>query len=258
MSEVKVGAVLREGPLPATRLDADRVNSLVDARGVRGESEVRLPQVTPISRQIGGSCVANAFCDGLEILKGIEDPSSVEQLSRSALYYWSRCRHGAQDKDEGTYPSAAAAQLLTVGVVPEKLWEHTEEHLFKAPPVRLTMMAAANRVQGVHQIADKGVSLLDTVEWSVRAGMPVVCCLELTQGFRDPSWDAVLDAGGATWGSHAMLVVGFRHGSTGREYLLRNSWGTGWGNGGYVWITAKLLQEAFGLFMLTLMKGLVY
>jgi hypothetical protein len=242
-----------EGPFPRTRLDESLLTSM--SIQTAAAVEVILPEVTPISDQVGGSCVANAFCDGQEILQGLSG-QKVVQISRSAAYTWSRMHDGTFPEDKGTYPASMAKIFQVTGVLPESVWPHTEENLTRAVPVNLTMQAADSRVQGIHEIREKGEYRADLVTQSLRSGMPVVFCLHLTQDFRRPP--EVIDAShGVTWGSHAMLLTGFRLREGKRQFLVRNSWGRYWGNNGYVWITQKLLDEAFGLYLLTMNAELV-
>ncbi len=41
---------------------------------------------------------------------------------------------------------------------------------------------------------------------------------------------------------HAVVLQGYRLGPTGREFLFQNSWGTGWGLGGYLWVPESMLR----------------
>ncbi len=45
--------------------------------------------------------------------------------------------------------------------------------------------------------------------------------------------------------SHAVTLVGYRPSASGRQFLIKNSWGTVWGNGGYAWIEEQTLQKNF-------------
>jgi hypothetical protein len=42
---------------------------------------------------------------------------------------------------------------------------------------------------------------------------------------------------------HAILLAGYKMTPDGLLFLVHNSWGTGWGDGGYAWIHEKTLQE---------------
>jgi hypothetical protein len=41
---------------------------------------------------------------------------------------------------------------------------------------------------------------------------------------------------------HAVVLQGYRLGPMGREFLFQNSWGTGWGLGGYLWVPESMLR----------------
>jgi len=51
------------------------------------------------------------------------------------------------------------------------------------------------------------------------------------------------------YGGHAMCVVGYDDNKYGGAFEIQNSWGTDWGNEGYIWITysdfAKFVDEAY-------------
>jgi C1A family cysteine protease len=42
-------------------------------------------------------------------------------------------------------------------------------------------------------------------------------------------------------GGHAVAIVGYRPG----RFIVRNSWGTDWGDGGFAYASAAYAQEAF-------------
>jgi hypothetical protein len=46
-------------------------------------------------------------------------------------------------------------------------------------------------------------------------------------------------------GGHAVALVGFRPstGGSGRQYLVHNSWGKGWGDGGYAWVSEAMVKQ---------------
>ena len=46
-------------------------------------------------------------------------------------------------------------------------------------------------------------------------------------------------------GDHAVAVVGFRWANGQRQFLLHNSWGTDWGERGFVWMTESSLKRHF-------------
>jgi hypothetical protein len=50
-------------------------------------------------------------------------------------------------------------------------------------------------------------------------------------------------------GGHAVALVGYRSTASGRQFLVHNSWGKGWGDGGYGWVSEAMvkarIREAF-------------
>ncbi len=53
----------------------------------------------------------------------------------------------------------------------------------------------------------------------------------------------VLPPPGSYYGSHALLAQGYRATATGTQFLVQNSWGTGWGQGGFVWIPEDIFKS---------------
>jgi C1A family cysteine protease len=58
-----------------------------------------------------------------------------------------------------------------------------------------------------------------------------------------------------------MIVVGVRTGSSGsREFLLRNSWGAGWGENGHVWVDESYIawEQTSDTWVVTRVPSLVF
>jgi hypothetical protein len=51
-----------------------------------------------------------------------------------------------------------------------------------------------------------------------------------------PDWD---DAPSG----HAVVISGYRDTPSGKQFLIHNSWGTSWGDGGYAWISERMVQK---------------
>lgn len=251
------------GPSLKTSLDTQLLDRCVaDMRAYKDvvhHDLVVLDDFTPISRQVGGSCVANAFVDGLEILMGLRTRQPVPQLSRMAAYSWSRARHGETDRDNGTYPYYMAQQLQLVGTLLESRWPNTKDNLLRCPPNHLIVEASDNRVEGIHQIEETGQALCDMVEWALRGGCPVEAAAGVNDAFQNVGAGEVVDAiTSGIEGGHSMLLTGVRLKAHGvREFLLRNSWGEDWGTKGRTWVTEAFVRRMYDPFLLTLMKDLV-
>jgi hypothetical protein len=201
--------------------------------------EFIIPELTPISNQLSiGSCVANAWCDAMEILDGLEGTDKVEQLSRLFLYYISRYLHMATDRDEGTYLRAAAHQLRKIGVVLEEHFKYQNSNVYpEEVPLGLYTMASNNRLVNFYRVESGGPERLEELELAIRAKHPAVFGAPVNQEFCDYRGDGTVFTRPDSWkGRHAMIIVGVRKRAGRFEFLLRNSWGTGWGDNGHVWV----------------------
>lgn len=59
------------------------------------------------------------------------------------------------------------------------------------------------------------------------------------KNFAIPDWTTSEISGG-----HAITMSGYRENAQGkREYLIHNSWGTSWGDGGYAWVSENMVQK---------------
>ncbi len=198
-----------------------------------------IADLTPISNQGSiGSCVANAWCDALEILDGLEGSDELEQLSRLFLYYLSRYMHSAIREDKGTFLRAAAHQLRKIGVVLEKYFPYEQANVFpEEVPLDLYTLASNNRLVNFYRVVTSGLDRLGELELAIRANHPVVFGAPVSQQFCDYRGDGTVFTRPDAWvGRHAMIIAGVRRRTSRFEFLLRNSWGTGWGDGGRVWV----------------------
>jgi C1A family cysteine protease len=227
-------------------LPFDKLRGALSARDVQSYC---IPEYTPISDQgLAGTCVANALCDGLEMLLGLEAVEQrTVQLSRRHLYWVARVTHGATDVDAGTYLHAAAWQLQEVGVCEEKYFPYSdrERDLIVSPPLSTYNMASANRVSHHVRLVTRGKALGDDVAHSVRADHPVAFGTLVYPSFMKHRGDSVYGtpAQERAEGRHAMLVVGVRYNGGQREFLLRNSWGKRWGREGHAWVTEEFITR---------------
>ncbi len=71
--------------------------------------------------------------------------------------------------------------------------------------------------------------------------------------FADIGRDGMVNAAEAPsgrHGRHAMLIVGY----TGNFYILKNSWGEGWGDKGYCYVPKNVIEASDPEFVAVLVK----
>ena len=230
---------------------------------VGAEDEHRITSLdrVPVSdQQQESSCVANATCDGLELC-AVRDGQPHIDLSRNAHYYWTRCLHGAQTQDAGTHIALSLRQAATLGVIPESRWPYVLERVNKAPSNDEILLASQNRVAGAYEVEGEGEDRAFSLQLAIRADQPVIAAFWLGPEYRGPSPDQVMGVPGSRWGLHAQLICGYRRRASGEfEFLVRNSWGIGWGDLGYIWVKASYVCDpryVFDTYAFTNMPELV-
>lgn len=224
--------------------DFDVARAAVASARVSVDSEYHIPEFTPISDQSSlGSCVANACCDALEILLGLEDPSSVVQLSRLLAYWNARSYTKDTDKDDGTYVRNCVDSFQRLGVAPESVWPYDIRQVFAQPPLRAYQLSVDNKINAYYRIVGDRAN---AVEDAVRANHPVVFASDVTQEYiqyfnrSDVVWDTP-----RTWaGAHAQIIVGVRSVNGQRQFKVRNSWGPAFGEAGHSWYTEAYVESA--------------
>jgi C1A family cysteine protease len=216
----------------------NKVNSNEDGHHIIDEH-------TPISDQLSlGSCVANTWCDLLEILMGLENPNTVVQMSRLFLYWCARDLTGIQNEDLGTYNRAAAHQLRKVGVVAEKWFPYDTSKVFTPPELDLYTMASRNRIESFYRIFSTGDEKVRDIELAVRANHPVAIATVVNKDFMKYRGGGQVFSMPSEWeGRHAMIVVGVRLVNGSRQFLLRNSWGKYWGDEGHAWVDEGYIRN---------------
>lgn len=209
--------------------------------------EYYLPEYTPISNQLDTStCVANASADALEIIKGIKDHKNSPQLSRLFLYWNARVMDNSTDKDEGTYIRNAFSSLSSLGVCLEDTWKFEKRNLFKQPPIKAYKEASDNTIVTFYRIKSNGQNRVDEIISAIKSNHPVVFGTLVNRSFCESANVQTFDIpSGATVGGHAMVCTGFKSENGEVKFLIRNSWGTGWGNAngmpGHCWMSEKYM-----------------
>jgi len=94
---------------------------------------------------------------------------------------------------------------------------------------------------------------IDDVRKVLSAGCPVHVSMNTGTTFSDVGRDGVFNAAEAPWGRHgrhAMLITGY----TGNFFILKNSWGTDWGDQGYCYVPKNVLAASDPEFIAVLVK----
>lgn len=185
------------------------------------------------------------FAVGADLVAALASRGNpITALAPEAL--WWRCTQLGQTSATGVRFSDVGRALTDVGQPNLVEWPYnpslgagTEDPPSSlAPPPWKT--AVVRDVVLAHDGREGGI------EGHLSAGTPVVLVVELTSEFEVPGVEGLIeipDIRASAGDYHAVLIVGAApHPRVGRCFLIRNSWGPGWGAGGYAWLPVGYLE----------------
>lgn len=185
------------------------------------------------------SCTANAAVGAMEML---ERKQGIEQrdLSRLFVYWNTRVLDGSTDKDIGSYISSSMRAIKAQGACLESVWPYDTSTVFTKPSddaYRDGMERQAIEYARVEQ----GPGILQALsrEFPVCFGMMLYASFDPVAGRTGVA--PVPQPGEYRVGGHAMLIVGYDLDE--QMYLVRNSWGSRWGDGGYCKIPFEMVDS---------------
>jgi len=191
------------------------------------------------------NCAANSVVSALEILQ-IKAGEPYRHLSRLFLYYNARLTDGDPEKDVGTYLRTAYATLTGMGTCTEAAWPYDTDNVFLRPSWDAYRDAYPNKINSYYRIAAYGKDLRDAIVRALEAQHPVSFGMIIDRDFmQNTDCDGVVAMPKETrtqCGGHAMLIVGCK--DYGNTLIVRNSWGTGWGDQGYCYVPFAYLEES--------------
>jgi C1A family cysteine protease len=191
-----------------------------------------------------GTCVAFAVTALHEADRGPDgDHGLPEDLAEEVLFWGAKQIDG--DRTDGTRFTSANLALQRWGQPAEQLWPYDDGRDHRAasyqPP------AAAIDPLNCHLSALSPITAdIDRVRSQLDAGRPVVLGIPVWDGFRRADREPLPppQPGDIYPTRHAVVVVG--HDPAANAVLIRNSWGSDWGNDGHLWVDAGLLTLATG------------
>jgi len=211
-----------------------------------------------------GSCAGNATADSIELLNAVQRRPSV-QLSRLFVYSMARMLQdedgdGRNDLnlDKGTYIRLCFEVLSRFGICREddtvNGWPYDTNKVFVAPSLRAQRQATGHKIHSYYRIRTEGEDRLNDIIAALRANHPMVFGTKITSTFMQLRGEGPVGppkSGQPTAGGHAMLCVGY---DSQRGFLIKNSWGAGWGADGFCFFTPEYMtfEDTWDLWVPTL------
>lgn len=200
---------------------------------------------TPIGDQgQTGRCSAFAWTHAVEMSRNILQEDSPRLSPNFTMLEFQEMQGDAQDYQyaysggDGTISGPDPGRVLVAnGTCRQDLWPDDRDQPVAAER-QLESDAQRYRLEAVPlPIA------LEDVRKVLSAGCPVHVSMNTGVAFSDVGRDGLFNAAEAPWGRHgrhAMLLVGY----TGNFFILKNSWGTGWGDQGYCYVPKNVLAAS--------------
>lgn len=194
--------------------------------------------VTPIRDQGNcGSCWAFATAGALEsqVLMGENSPGLDVNLSEQTLVSCSSAGNCS-----GGYISTAADFVRDMGLPLDSCFPYTATNSTCANACA-NWSAADYRSAGWHWVATTAPTV-DSLKSAICTYGPVVTTMDVYSDFYSYVSGVYSYVSGAYQGGHAVVIVGYN--DPGQYFIVKNSWGTGWGMSGYFLMAYSQLTSA--------------
>jgi len=177
-----------------------------------------------------GSCTANALAGALEFLQK-KGGLAVEDKSRLFIYYNERVMGHSVGEDSGAQLRDGIKTLVNQGACRESIWPYRADKLLVKPPESCYRDAMDHRITRYRRIVS-----LKEMKSCLADGFPFVFGFMVFNSFETPrvARSGLVDMPGrreSPLGGHAVMAVGYDELTS--RFIVRNSWGTGWGMKGY-------------------------
>jgi C1A family cysteine protease len=205
-------------------------------------------QCSPVEDQGNlGSCTANALAGVLEFLE-LKRKESHADLSRLFIYYNERVIEHTIKSDSGAMLRDGIKTLAKQGVCLEKKWPYVISKFAVKPSPSCYKEALNHQILSYHRLVT-----LDEMRACLADGFSFVFGFTVYESFESHQ---VAQTGVVPMpqqaervvGGHAVMAVGYNDAE--KRFIVRNSWGTGWGMKGYFmmpydYLTHKSLSSDF-------------
>jgi C1A family cysteine protease len=178
-----------------------------------------------------GSCTANGIAAAVQFDQ--RKQGSKEFIpSRLFIYYNERVIEGTVNQDSGAQVRDGIKSVATLGAPPEADWPYDIQAFAERPPVQAYTDAKQDLVSSYTRVAQN----LAQMQGCLAEGYPFVFGFTVYESFESQrvAQTGVVPmpaSGEKVVGGHCVAAVGYDDGE--RAFVIRNSWGMGWGIKGY-------------------------
>jgi len=190
-----------------------------------------------------GSCTANAIAAAIQFDQMKQKLPKVSRPSRLFIYYNERAMEGTVDSDSGAQIRDGIKSVAKQGDCPESLWPYVVARFRTRPPARCYQDAIHHKAVVYQRLQQD----LTSMRGCLAAGYPFVFGFTVYQSFEsaDVARTGRVELprpGEGVVGGHAVMAVGYD--DLAERFVVRNSWGTGWGKRGYFTMPYAYLTQS--------------
>lgn len=186
-----------------------------------------------------GWCGPEGLCNAAEAM--YDNAGQPMRFSRAWLYWWANEHAGHQYQDIGTDMAGLEYAVTQHGLALEADWPRDKVHT--KPPMTVLGETRVTLRRTLWQI--------DEVKRLLCLGVPVVFAFNVTTDFynlrdkrnwREHTWDVYGPVGQT---DHWVCIVGFD--DEAQRFLVENSWGPEWGDGGFFGLPYASFKRAYSM-----------
>lgn len=188
-----------------------------------------------------GSCTANAIAAHLDYNRGLQGKKFITP-SRLYIYYNERVAEGTIMSDSGATIRGSVKAVVSFGAPHEKLWPYQISKFMDRPSKAAYTEGVTNEAVAYQRIA----RVLTSMQACLAEGYPFVIGISVYDSFEAIKSDGMMPMPATSeslLGGHALCVAGYKMIQGKLHFIVRNSWGTSWGDRGYLYMPVEYLLD---------------